>query len=382
MKHKLTDLYIKKIPLLEKGRQKISDGGNGLTLVVSVRDKTWYVRSRVNGKEQNVRIGKFPAMTLALARETAAEIRARLASGLPPLPEKKTFADVMDEWLKIQEPKVSEAHFIDIKQRLTKHILPSLGDKLITQIRPIHILEILRHIADAGHRETARRLRQYISSIFNVGIQLEFVETNPAAALQDFLPTPKVKHIPALTKPEEIKALFEACVNYYGSPTVRNALVMCALTASRPGMIIQMEWADIDIQNRTWIIPAHKMKMKRIFRIPLCDNAITVLEAQRKISQGIYVFSGRQPDRHISDNTMRMALKSMGYQHLPHGWRSSFSTIAHESGLWRTEVIEVALSHEDESKVRAAYARTDYFEERKKLMEWWSEFLINDTNKK
>lgn len=374
----LTDLFIRKLPLLEHGRKKFTDAGNGLYLVVSVQDKTWYVRSRIHKKEQNIKLGKYPALSLAAAREQAAEIRSRLYEGLTPIPEKHTFSEMMSTWLDIHKLKVTPAHYTDIQQRLNKHILPHLGEYDIEQITPHQILSVLQKIASTGHVETARRLRQYVSRIFSTAVKLGYVKTNPAAELQEFLPKPKVQHVAAITKPDDVRALFNACVNYYGSPTVRNAMVLCALTAARPGMILHMEWSEIDMQNHVWTIPAHKMKMKKGFRTPLSDSAMTVIHAQRQISTGVYVFPGRQPGRSLSENTMRMALKTMGYEHLPHGWRSSFSTNAYESGLWRTEVIEAALAHENRSKVAAAYARTDFFDERKSLMKWWSQFLLDE----
>lgn len=217
---------------------------------------------------------------------------------------------------------------------------------------------------------------QYISRIFRFAVMTERAEHDPAAMLSDALPSPGRGHMAARTTPIEVKAVFRACQYYAGASTVRNALLFQALTAARPGMVNAAEWSEMDLKAAAWTIPAIKMKMRRDFRAPLSAPALAILQNQASISGGHqYVFEGRDRVRPLSGNTMRQALRSMGFlDHVPHGWRAAFSSICNEYGH-RPDAIELCLAHEQRDKVRSAYNRSELWDERRALMEWWADFL-------
>lgn len=377
---KLTDAKIRTLPTPEGKSRKIADG-HGLMLLISPKGlKSWYLRKHVNGKEQMIFLGHYPEVGLSAARQLAADITARIAQGLSPKETRKdmvTFGQAAMEWLKLQQEKSTPGYCKDVEQRLAKHILPTFGSLDITSIKPKQILDHLQGLYATGIRDTIKRLRMYMSMIFRYGIIAEYCESDPAGALQSALPSFKPKRMPARTKPDEVRALFHACCYYAASRTVRNALLFQALTAIRPGNAQKAEWSEIDFEKSVWTIQEGKMKMRREFQIPLSEAAIEVLQDQKKISgNDRYVFTGRQKDSCISENTLNQAIKSLGVtDHVPHGWRSSFSTIANESGLFRREVIELSIAHEKENKVEAAYNRSQLWPERVKLMDWWAEFL-------
>ena len=371
----LTDAKIRTLPLPKKGRKKYADGG-GLSLLVSPSGgKVWYLRKRVDGKDQMINLGQYPAVGLADARRAAADVSARLANGLPAKEKIRpvvTFGAVATEWLTLQASRHNPAYVRDIAQRLERHILPSLAGRPITEITPRETLAILQQVVGNGLAETARRLRQYISRIFRFAVMTERAEHDPAAMLSDALPSPGRGHMAARTTPIEVKAVFRACQYYAGASTVRNALLFQALTAARPGMVNAAEWSEMDLKAAAWTIPAIKMKM----RAPLSAPALAILQNQASISGGHqYVFEGRDRVRPLSGNTMRQALRSMGFlDHVPHGWRAAFSSICNEYGH-RPDAIELCLAHEQRDKVRAAYNRSELWDERRALMEWWADFL-------
>ena len=377
---KLTDAKIRSLPTPVGKSKKIADGHGLMLLVSPAGTKSWYLRKHVAGKEQMISIGRYPEVGLSAARKMAEEIALRLAQGLPAKEEKKeiiTFGRVTLEWLKLQKDKTTPAYCRDIEQRLAKHVLPTFGDMDICAIRPKQILDLLQAISATGIKDTVLRLRMYISQIYKYAIISEYCDTDPAASLQGALPKFTSQRMAARTKPDDVRALFHACCYYGASRTVRNALLFQALTAIRPGNAQKAEWAEIDFEKAIWTIQEGKMKMRREFQIPLSGAAIEVLQDQIKISgNDRYVFTGRQKGSCISENTLNQAIKSLGVtDHVPHGWRSSFSTIANESGLFRREVIELSIAHEKENKVEAVYNRSQLWPERVKLMDWWAEFL-------
>lgn len=375
----LTDAKIRTLPLPKRGRKKYADGG-GLSLLVSPSGgKVWYLRKRVDGKEQMINLGKYPAVGLADARRAAEEVSARLARGLPAREEPRlvvTFGKVTEEWLSIQAAKLMPGYARDIGQRLERHVLPYLAERPISGISPGELLDILNRVCAGGHAETARRLRQYASRIFRFAVVTGRAEHDPAAMLSDALPSPKRGRMAARTTPQEVRAVFRACQTYAGAATVRNALLFQALTAARPGMVNAAEWSEMDLEAAVWTLSESRMKMRREFRVPLSASALAILQEQAAISGGHrYVFEGRDRARPLSGNTMRQALRSMGFlDHVPHGWRAAFSSICNEYGH-RPDAIELCLAHEQRDKVRAAYCRTALWDERRALMEWWANFL-------
>ncbi|WP_165078596.1 MULTISPECIES: integrase arm-type DNA-binding domain-containing protein [unclassified Desulfovibrio] len=377
----LTDAKIRTLPVPAAGRKKYADGRGLCLLVAFTGKKVWYLRRRVDGKEQMVRLGAYPDMGLADAHKAAEAARGRLARGLPAkevLAPVVTFADVTREWLELQRATKSPGYVKDIGERLARHVLPALGERPVAELRPGEVLDVLQGVAAQGIRETTRRLRRYVSAICRLAVIKGYADIDPAASLAEALPPPVATHMPARTSPEEVRALFAACAAYWGNRTIRNALLLLALTAARPGMISGARWEEFDPAGAAWTLPPERMKMRRRFAVPLSAPALEILDEQAGISGGgVFVFPGRDRTRGLSNGALNAALRTMGvHDHVAHGWRSSFSTLAHEAGHFRGEVIEKALAHEQKNRVAAAYDRSELWPERVALMDWWGEFLL------
>jgi integrase len=165
-----------------------------------------------------------------------------------------------------------------------------------------------------------------------------------------------------------------------GQTTTRIALEFLAIVVTRPGEVRHARWDEFDLDNAIWIIPAERMKMRQPHKVPLPKRAIELLSELRMITGWCELLfpSIKSPKRPMSENTMNAALRRMGYsgdEMTSHGFRATFSTIANESGLWNPDAIERALAHVETNKIRGAYARGQYWDERVKLADWWAKQL-------
>jgi integrase len=165
---------------------------------------------------------------------------------------------------------------------------------------------------------------------------------------------------------------------YEGDLQTVQALRLVLLTATRPGEVRGALWPEFDLDAALWVIPAERMKMRHEHRVPLSAQAVEVLRTMQAITQegGLVFPSPTYRSKPLSENTLNSALARMGYKGsaTAHGFRALFSTVANECG-WNPDVIERQLAHKERNKVRAAYHRSTYLQERAKLMQWWADYL-------
>ena len=152
---------------------------------------------------------------------------------------------------------------------------------------------------------------------------------------------------------------------------MRRALKLLALTALRPGELRRLRWP---VDGYAVTLPPEVMKSRREHRVYLSRQAVALIAEMRELTGWCeLVFpSNRSPKAPMSEGTLGAALRRLAYEsdaHVPHGFRSSFSTMANESGLWRPDIIETALAHGDEDKIRATYNEL----ERRRLAQWWAD---------
>ncbi|GGY56666.1 tyrosine-type recombinase/integrase [Parvularcula lutaonensis] len=154
------------------------------------------------------------------------------------------------------------------------------------------------------------------------------------------------------------------------------ALKLLALLAPRPGELQQARWAEFDFEKRVWGIPADRTKKRKEHRAPLADDALEILRELHELTGWgeLVLPSLRSPKRPISENTLNQAIRNLGFskdEMTAHGFRTTFSTLANESGLWNPDAIERALAHTEQDDIRRAYARGEFWDERVKLAAWW-----------
>ena len=371
---------------------KVSDFEGLFMTVKPTGSRLWHFKYRIDGKEKLLSIGVYPEITLAQARGKKDEARALLASGKDPGDAKKdqqrqerarrgnTF-EVMAQEFSAKAIAEGRAAATQVKTEwLLNMAIASFGRRPITDVTAPMILACLRKVEAKGNHETAKRLRAKIGAVFKYAVAVGLAETDPTFALQGALIRPKTKPRAAITDKAQLGGLLRATDGFQGQTATRLGLMLLALLVPRPGELRKAKWVEFDIKAKIWSIPAERMKMRRAHQVPLPAQAIAVLEELRTLTgSGEYVLpSLRTPTRTMSENTLNVALRIMGYsgdEMTSHGFRATFSTLANESGLWHPDAVERALAHVDENAVRRAYARGQHWEERVRMADWWAGLL-------
>ena len=376
---RLTEIMIRKAS--PKSKVYMMSDGKGLMLEVRPDGKKYWIRRYYvdGGKEKRTSFGPYPTVTLKEARDKNYEFIKSLETGKPVGLDKETFATVAAEWIKIRmQPKATEGYIRTILLRLNRWILPTIGDMKLKEITSGAILQLCRKIEDKGTIETAVRVRTIISQVFNYAIATDRTAVNPTLALHGALKTRQVKHYATITEPKKI-ALLMRQIDEYPYDVVRCALRFSALVFCRPGEVRAAEWKEIDLEKLEWRIPAEKAKMKRVHIVPLAPQTVEVLETLRQFTgRGKWLFpSARKDGRCMSENTIRVALRSMGYTNddmCPHGFRGMASTILYENNF-PSDFVERQLAHAERNKVKAAYNHAEYLPQRRDMMQWYADWL-------
>lgn len=369
----LTDIQIKALKPKEK-KYSVSDG-RGLILEIRPNgSKYWIIRTWSNGKEKRRHLG-YPQLSVKDARVKAAEERDKIFS---PKIKSVTFGELAKEWLEKHMTGKKPSYLKTIRMRLRLYILPEFENTPVDEITSGSILNLCRMLEDRKTLETAARVKTLIGQIIRYAIATNRANNDPTVALKNALAPRQRKHMAALTKPSDVAMLMKN-INDYPRVLVRCALKFSALTFCRPGEIRHAEWSEIDFENSEWRIPAEKMKMKRTHIVPLSTQTVELLKFLRKLTgANKWIFpSSRMDGRPMSENTIRVALRSMGYSNnemTAHGFRAMASTRLNEMG-WSPDVIERQLAHADNNQVRAAYNHAEYLAERRKMMQFWADYL-------
>lgn len=371
---------------------KLADG-KGLFLQVTPNGgKWWRLKYRFDGKEQLLSCGVYPDTSLAKAREKCDAARKLLADGINPSEHRKavkasritqnanSFEVIAREWHAKYAPTWAPSHSDKIIRRLERDVFPWLGDKPVASITPPDLLKILRRIEERGALETAHRAQQNCSQVFRYAIATGRAERDPAPDLRGALPAAKPTHLAAITEPKAIGPLLRAIDNYKGNFVTKCALRLAPLVFVRPGELRAAQWHEINLEKAEWNIPAERMKMRQPLLVPLSTQAVEILrEVYALTGSGRYVFpSTRTLLRPMSDNAVLAALRRMGFSNKEmtgHGFRAMARTVLDEFLQVRPEFIEHQLGHAVRDPNGRAYNRTAHLEERRKMMQQWSDFL-------
>jgi integrase len=380
---------------------RIKDGEGLFLLVKPDGAKWWRFDYSIGGKRKTLSLGVYPVTGLSDARRKAEEARIQISNNIDPsklrkdakaalkltlenesrrnsgLPMLSSFEHVAREWLASIAHLTTTTTHIKKTSRLERLSFPVVGDIPITKIKSADVLKTLKPLIDKSQLETAHRLHSEISAIFAYAIVHGFTDYDPAQPVTKQIPAQKVKHRAALIDPKQVAQLLRDISNYQGTFVVQCAFRLSPLLFQRPGEIRQMLWSDIDLEAREWRPYVSKTDFYHI--VPLSTQAVAILEAIQPLTGcGQYVFpSSRGDGRPMSDNTIRTALKSLGYDSnvmTAHGFRTTASTLLNEQG-WSPDAIERQLSHAPRDQVRAAYNRAQYLEERRRMMQSWADYL-------
>ena len=418
----LTDKAVRAAAAKDKA-YKLNDSG-GLYLYVSPKGhKSWRFKYRFESKEQLLTIGSYPDVSLAVARQQRDDARKILREGRDPRVQakrgrllgdiggQKSLEVMAREWHRTQTPRWKPVHANDVITSLERDIFPVIGTMPMETIDQPLLLSVLRKIEKRGAIETARRINQRISAIYRFaraqGLRME----NPSDGINDALaPLPPSKRYPALLNICDIRTMIADIDIARASPITRLASRFLALTAQRPGMVRHLEWGelqnidwgnpDADLADARWCVPAAKMKQELRLRsdetfdhlVPLTRQAVETLCAVRWLTgTAKYVFpnarSGMEP---ASENAIGYLYNREGYRgrHVPHGWRSSFSTLMNEYAertagedprvLGDRKIIDLMLAHTPSglSPSELRYNRASYMYRRRQLATLWADMIM------
>ena len=377
----LSDAFVRTV----KGPGMYADG-NGLNLRVDNSGaRRWVQRLVIQGRNRMLGLGGYPLVSLAEAREKAFDNRRLARAGGDPLADKRsgkdvpTFEAAAAQVFDMHKPTWrNPKHEAQWWSTLQRYAFPYLGKLSVSDVTTADVMATLLPIWN-DKQETARRVRQRIGAVMKWAVAQGFREENPAGdAIGAALPRHLIVRTHQRALPHhEVSDAIAAVRASNASVAVKLCFEFLVLTAARSGEVRFATWQEIDLNDRVWTIPGERMKAKRQHRVPLSSRSIDVLNAALDLAQGPTrpIFPGVRYNQPISDSTISKALRDLGINAVPHGFRSSFRDWASECTDAPREVTEAALAHVVRDKVEAAYARSDLFERRRELMEAWARYL-------
>lgn len=361
--------------------------------------RSWILRIKIGAKRRDMGLGGFPDVTLADARTAARAAREKVREGIDPIVEAKaaksamiasqlsgvTFEYCAGEYIKAKEGEWSNAkHGQQWRNTLDTYATPVIGNMLVRDVKTPHILKILNPLW-AEKTETATRVRGRIEAVLGWATAREFrTGPNPATwkgHLDKLLAAPRkitpVEHHAALPVGDVGKFL-KALRAQKGMGA--RALEFAILTAARSGEARGAEWGELDMANRVWTVPAARMKLRVVHRVPLSDAAVALLRSTPRVEGSNLVFNSPR-GKQLSDMTLAAVLRRMGVAAVPHGFRSTFRDWCAENTNFPREVAEAALAHGNKDETEAAYLRSDLYVKRCKLMQDWATFCAKSAGK-
>lgn len=415
----LTDAEARKAVKRDKP-YKIADSGGLFLHIAKSGTKTWRMKFTLHGREKLLTFGPYPDVKLTEARDKRDEARRQLRENVDPSGARKraveakaaaqaqaaqgeTFEAAARRWYDLQQARWARVHASDVITSLERDVFPAIGARGVTEIDTPLVLTTLRAIEDRGSIETAKRLRQRVAAVFAMLKAEGVVRDNPAEGINDALkPLPKRRRQPALIDPDEARQVLIAAEGSGASPVTKLASRFLSLTQARPGMVRGTEWAEIegiDWDDKlfgpflpVWRVPARRMKLILDLKdeegfehiVPLCAQAVEILRAVRRLTgRNKLVFPGKShAHKPLSENALGYLYNRLGFhgRHVPHGWRSTFSTYFNELAKKRgtfgdSDVVELMLAHVPENKVKAAYDRAGHMERRRVLSQEWGDLI-------
>ena len=375
--HALTHHFVRTVA--EPGRYC---DGQGLYLDVQPSgSRSWVQRLAVHGRRRELGLGSFPLVSLDEARGQALANRRLARAGGDPFRARRavddpTFAEAVDRvWRQMRPGWRNPRYGRDWLSGLTRVAFPVIGRIPVGAVTTADVIETLRPVWHA-RPTTARRVLQRIGLVMEWAVAMGHREVNPCGRVDLVLGRQQhlVRHMPALPH-REVAGAVAAVRRSEARTVVKLAFEFLVLTAGRSGEVRGAEWREVDAAGAVWTVPATRMKGKREHRVPLCGRAVEVLAEARALGPGGPLVFPTSRGRPLKDMALSDLLRRLGIAAVPHGFRSSFRDWAAEETDHPREVVEAALAHAVRNPVEAAYARSDLFERRRRLMDDWAAYL-------
>ena len=357
--------------------------GQGLFLLVEPSGaKRWKQRVTVQGRRQELGLGPYPVVTLAMAREAATRHLREVRAGQNPKAQRlrehgvPTFAEAARKVYELRRPGWrNKKHAHQWISTLEEFVFPRIGARAIDQVTADDLLKVLSPIWHTK-AETARRVRQRIRAVLTWAVAQGMRPDNPADSVRAVLS--RQVRVPKAHRSLPYNKVADAIAAVRGSTAtlvVRLAFEFAVLTAARSGEARFATWSEFDLEAREWRIPGARMKGGREHRVPLSERAAEVLTAARALGDNNGLVFANRRGLALSETALPHLLARLSIDAVPHGFRASFRTWAQERTSVPREICEAALAHTVKDKAEAAYARSDLFEKRRDLMDRWGRYL-------
>ena len=385
----LTDAKCRAAKATEK-LYRLADS-NGLCLEVKPNGvKAWRYRYKLAGKENMFAIGDYPSVSLQDARKARDTARELVRNGLHPAQNRQlerivraqSLADTLEgvalEWMQYNKPHWSESYAANVKRRLEVDCFPAIGRLPVADVKPAHILDMLRKIEKRSSTQ-AKLVQTWVGGVFRYAVVNLRREDDPCFPLRRAIKTAtQVRHHAILKTEREVGAFLRAINSAVGEFSTKAAVFMLWLTMGRVNEVVGARWEEFDFERGLWIIPAERMKARHEHIVPLSPAAVELINSLRPLS-GIceHLFPHRSDRKNcMSPEAVRDLFRRAGYQgkFTPHGIRGTFSSMANNA-KFRADAIELCLAHKDKDQIRAAYNHAPLIEERRELLTWWADML-------
>jgi len=383
-------------------------GGMGLRVTPNGK-KEWILRyTKPYTKTRTaIQLGIYPATSIKQAQDKRDKYLELIADNKDPLSVRieqdqkaklqkdNTFKYVAEQWMedKKRKSKVSPETAKDIWNSLENHIFPKLGKRPIDELKPKMVAETIKPLETKGSLELVKRLCQRINEVMAFALNEEIITDNPLAHIKGKFKTPSTTHNPSL-EPKDLPILMEAITGANMAIPTRLLIEWQLHTMVRPNEAVGTKWSEIDLDSKVWTIPKDRMKKvgtnkqwekRKDHVIPLTNQTINLLQQMRPFSGHLeYVFPNqRDRQEKAGPDSANNALKRAGLKgkQTAHGMRTMASSTLNEEEF-NPDVIEAALYHLDPNEQRRTYNRTDYFKQRRVMMEWWSNQIEQAVNGK
>jgi integrase len=371
----------------------LNDGG-GLRLRIKPNgSRSWIYRFRIDGKENTNSLGTYPQVSLQIARTKLTAAKQHVVRGDNPstanriakvnqiIKGEATFGAIARDWLAHNQSEWSAHHYERNEGLLRRYLLPDLERLPIDAIKEAYLYTVIKEPYDKGKKESARRARAIASQIFSHARATHRGTTNPARDMADnpYFKKPPVVHFSALPQADVAELIRK--LNLTGTEQILDAKTVCALrlalyTGLRDNSIRGALWREIDLEAGFWAVPSTRMKSGREHQVPLPTQAVAALKTIHPLTyrnDDSSVFPGGGKHKIMSENTLRLALHRLGFKVTAHGMRSLITDVLNEHGF-NPDAIERQLDHSEKSQVRRAYLRTNFMDDRIKMMQWFADW--------
>ncbi|MGJ7602775.1 tyrosine-type recombinase/integrase [Variovorax sp. LT1R20] len=381
-----------------KGAIKLADPGGLFLLVQPGGTKLWRYRFWLQQKEGVLALGRYPDVSLKRARELHLEARSLVAEGINPVHHRQqaklqqiqvelkadlgTFEAVVAAWRLKTDKQLRASTARQREREINNDLLPQLKLRHVESIQRIELSNLLTTVEKRAP-ETARNLRTHLHAIFEHAIDIGMITANPTPPRRLLQARHQVHHtaLPAQRVGNFLRALDASRIQ----PETRIAMLLVLLTACRKAEVTSSRWEEFDLKAKAWTIPASRMKAKREHWVPLSSQAVMLLNELRDLvpHKCEFLFPNRvDPSRPMANRSLNAVIERLGYggESTPHGMRAAFSTHFNKVGA-NVDVIEHCLAHSPADKVRAAYNRHAYQDERRAMLQAWADHLDSERAK-